>query len=108
MPSLLSANMRGCVFGQLFTEDLFGQGCSPNQMYRQRREISLTPLVKVHLADFDVFKKLRVKAKLLEGLDPGAEVSQLERATQLDREQWNRMLDSDPDALVLDIRCGIT
>ena len=72
------------------------------------REISLTPLLKVHLADFDVFKKLRVKAKLLEGLDPGAEVSQLERATHLDREQWNRMLDSDPDALVLDIRCGIT
>ena len=55
-----------------------------------------------------MFKKLRVKTKLLEGLDPGAEVSQLERATQLDREQWNRMLDSDPDALVLDIRCGIT
>ena len=72
------------------------------------REISLTASIKVHLADFDVFKKLRVKAKLLEGLDPGAEVSQLERGTHLDREQWNRMLDSDPDALVLDIRCGIT
>ena len=58
--------------------------------------------VKVHIADFSVFKRLRVKQKLLEYLEDDANIE--ERGQHLNREEWNKMLDSDKDALVLDIR----
>ena len=59
---------------------------------------------KVHLADFNVFKKLRVKQKLLEYLDDDADIS--DRGEHLDSEVWNEILDTDDEALVLDIRNG--
>ena len=52
--------------------------------------------VKVHLADFSVFKRLRVKQKLLEYLEDDADIE--ERGQHLNREEWNE------NALVLDIR----
>ena len=58
--------------------------------------------VKVHLADFSVFKRLRVKQKLLEYLENDADIE--ERGEHLNREEWNKKLDSDENALVLDIR----
>ena len=58
--------------------------------------------LKVHMSDFNVFKKLRIKEKLVHYLDDGADIS--ERGKHLDRDDWNRMLDTDPNALVLDIR----
>ena len=58
--------------------------------------------VKVHLADFSVFKRLRVKQKLLEYLEGDADIE--ERGQHLNREEWNKKLDSDENALVLDIR----
>ena len=57
---------------------------------------------KVHLSEFNVFKKLRIKQKLVQYLDDTADIS--ERGEHLDRDDWNKMLDSDPNALVLDIR----
>ena len=60
---------------------------------------------KVHLADFNVFKRLRVKHKLLESLDDDIDIS--DRGEHLDRQQWNEILDNDGDnALVIDIRNG--
>ena len=60
----------------------------------------LSPMV--HLSDFNVFKKLRIKVKLVHYLEDGADIS--ERGEHLDRDDWNKMLDTDPNALVLDIR----
>ena len=59
---------------------------------------------KVHKSDFGVFKRLRIKRKLLEHLDDDADIS--ERGEHLEREEWNKMLDDHPDSLVLDIRNG--
>ena len=58
--------------------------------------------VKVHLADFSVFKRLRVKQKLLEYLEDNADLE--EKGRHLNWEEWNNKLDSDETALVLDIR----
>ena len=58
--------------------------------------------VKVHLADFSVFKRLRVKQKLLEYLEDDADIE--EKGRHLNREEWNKKLDSEEHALVLDIR----
>ena len=43
-----------------------------------------------------------MKQKLLEHLDNEADIS--ERGEHLDQAQWNRVLDTEPDTLVLDIR----
>ena len=59
---------------------------------------------KVHKSDFGVFKRLRIKRKLLEHLDDDADIS--DRGEHLEREEWNQMLDDHPDSLVLDIRNG--
>ena len=58
--------------------------------------------VKVHLADFSVFKRLRVKQKLLEYLEDDADIE--DRGQHLNREEWNKKLDNEEDALVFDIR----
>ena len=58
--------------------------------------------IKIHTSDFAVFKRLRIKKKLLEHLDDCADLS--ERGEHLDRREWNRVLDEHPDSLVLDIR----
>ena len=58
--------------------------------------------LKVQKSDFVVYKRLRIKKKLVEYLDDDADIS--ERGEHLDREQWNKLLEDHPDSLVLDIR----
>jgi len=61
--------------------------------------------LKIHPADFNVFRRLRVRhGKLLENLSEDTEIS--ERGQHLDRLEWNKILDEEPDSLVLDIRNG--
>jgi predicted sulfurtransferase len=57
--------------------------------------------VKVHLADINLFRKLRLRQGKL---DDDADIS--ETGEHLDREGWNKVLDVELDSLVLDIWNG--
>ena len=60
---------------------------------------------KVHFADFNVYRKLRVRhGKLLENLNDNSDISL--RGEHLDRTEWNKVLEEEPDSLILDIRNG--
>jgi len=62
-----------------------------------------TVKIKVHYADFNVFRKLRVRqGKLLEKLEETNDISV--RGKHLDRDKWNKILDEEEDILLLDIR----
>ena len=58
--------------------------------------------VKVQKSDYSVYKRLRVKKKLVEYLDDAADISK--RGKHLSGEEWNKLLDDYPESLVLDIR----